>query len=148
MRRARGRLVAVLVVAGVGAAGCGGSSPDQPSPPAVKVTPVAGTQLKKLVLSQEAAERLGITIGRARLGPASHGKRLVVVPFDAIIYDPNGSASVFTNPARLTYIRHPVKVDRVAGEQALIAPGVVAPGAAVVTEGASELLGAETGVEE
>jgi len=143
MRRAGRWLMAALVVAGLGVSGCG-SSHEGPSAPAFRVTPVPGTSLKRLALSPEAVMRIGVQTAPAIAGPAGRG---AVVPYEAVVYAPDGVPSVFTNPSPRVYIRHTIEIDRITGNAVSVKLGVT-PGTAVVTVGAVELLGAETGVEE
>lgn len=68
-----------------------------------------------------------------------------VIPYSALIYDVKGDAWAYTNPEPLTYVRAPVTIDYIDGEWAYLSEGP-AEGTAVVTLGAAELYGAETGV--
>jgi hypothetical protein len=74
-----------------------------------------------------------------------NGTTKPVVPYAAVLYDEHGKAWVFTNPAPLTFVREPIIVDYFDGDVAVLAK---APprGTKIVTVGASELFGAETGV--
>ena len=97
---------------------------------------IEGSDLKLVMLTEKAAERIGIeTI------PAS-GR---VVPYAAVIYDVNGQAWVYTNPEPFMFLRVPVVIDRVEGDQVFLLQelGTDAP---VVTVGVAEIYGAETGV--
>ena len=66
--------------------------------------------------------------------------------FAALLYDADGRSWAYTNPTPLTFVREPVTVDRVDGDRAYLRSGP-APGTAVVTVGAAELLGVEYGVD-
>ena len=61
---------------------------------------------------------------RAQSGPGSRRRRCggeggrKVVPYAALIYDPEGKTFVYTSPKRLTYLRAPVKVDTDRGPTA------------------------------
>lgn len=72
------------------------------------------------------------------------GPRLIV-PFSALIYDIYGDTWVYTNPEPLHFLRVPVVVDYVDGEQVVLLDGPD-PGTSVVTIGVAELHGADTGV--
>ncbi|UCD97986.1 MAG: efflux RND transporter periplasmic adaptor subunit [Chloroflexota bacterium] len=72
------------------------------------------------------------------------GPRLVV-PFSSLIYDINGGTWVYINPESLQYLRVPVTVDYVKGDQVVLTEGP-SVGTAVVTVGVAELHGADTGV--
>jgi hypothetical protein len=59
-----------------------------------------------------------------------------------VLYDAQGTAWTYTNPAPLTYVRHQIEVDSIANDMAVIADDLP-PDTTVVTVGASELFGAE-----
>ena len=112
-----------------------------------KVEPIEGTDLSRVILTEKAAERLGIEtapIGDAEVvREGSSGNR--VIPYGAVLYETNGDAFVYTNPEPLTFVRAPISVDYIEGELAVLLDGPPS-GTAVVTVGAAELLGAEFGV--
>jgi len=97
---------------------------------------IQGTELNRLVLTEKAAERLDIQVAEA-------GDN--VVPYAAVLYETNGDTFVYTNPEPLTYVRAPIVVDYIEGDQAYLVDGPPA-GTAVVTVGAAELVGIEFGV--
>jgi hypothetical protein len=68
-----------------------------------------------------------------------------IVPYDAVLYDLNGKAWVFTSPEPLVYVRAPITVDYIEDDLAVLSEGPPA-GTEVVTAGASELFGAESGI--
>jgi hypothetical protein len=89
----------------------------------------------------------GLTPGqrvRVELSLASGEMKRKVVPHAAVIYDAQGKTWVYTNPAPLVFVRHPISVDFVDGDLAVLADGPPL-GAAVVAVGAAELLGTEYG---
>jgi len=67
------------------------------------------------------------------------------IPYAAVIYDTEGNTFVYTNPAPLTFVRAPIMIDRIEGDQAVLSEAIDS-GTSVVTLGVSELYGAETGV--
>jgi hypothetical protein len=73
--------------------------------------------------------------------PGSGGPQKVV-PYSAVIYDFKGSAWTYTNPAPLTYVRHPIDIEYIQGDLAVLKDGP-ATGTSVVTVGAAELMGVE-----
>jgi hypothetical protein len=93
--------------------------------------------LKKVTLTQEGADRTGLKTEKVR---ESGGDK--VVPYAALIYDPEGKTYVYTAPKPLTYLREEVKVDRIAGNRVLVSKGPSA-GTEVVTVGAAEVYGTE-----
>jgi hypothetical protein len=146
------RLVAVTaILAGLAVAGCGkasefdneAASDEGPS----KVEPVKGSDVPRVVLTPQAARRIGIRTSVVRTA-ASHGHgKAEVVPYAAIIYDAQGNAFAYTTTRRLTFVRTPIRVQRAVGPFAVLSKGPP-PGTSVVTVGAQELLGVEYGVEE
>jgi len=141
------KFLAVLMVAGIGFAGCGGvpggGSEDPPKETAAKVQPIKGTDLTRILLSRQATRVLGIRTAAVRRIAASR----LTVPYAAVLYGPEGETFTYTNPAPGVYVQRPIAVDRVQGAFAVLKQGPPA-GTAVVTVGASELLGARDGVEE
>jgi hypothetical protein len=125
----------------------GESSPAAPAPepePA-KVEKVEGTGLTRVVLSKAAAARVGIQTASIASLPG-HPRRSVI-PYAAVLYDPEGRTFAYTSTGPLTYVRRPIAVHSIAGDLAVLSSGPPA-GTGVVTVGAAELLGAEYGVEE
>jgi hypothetical protein len=125
----------------------GESSPAAPAPEGrpAKVEKIAGSNFSRIVLSKAAATRLGIETAAIAPQPGHPGRR--VIPYAAVLYDPEGNTFAYTSPRALTYVRRPIGVRTIAGEDAILDAGPP-PGTAVVTVGAAELLGAEYGVEE
>ena len=139
MARDRRRLLAgLLAVAAIGLSGCVSTQADTAAgtdEPA-KVEPVPGTSLHKLVLTPEAVGRVGI-----KTDPVTTKG----IPLAAVVYDKDGSTWAYTNPDQNTYVRQAVTLGAVDGDVAALQKGP-APGTAVVTVGAAELLGTEFGV--
>lgn len=138
------RVLVVLVVTGLVAIACGPTSTDIPTKvEAVVVEKIEGSDLERLTLSAKAAERLGVQT--APVTASSIGAGLTAVPYSAVVYDKNGVTWTYTNPQGLAFVRHEVTVDYIAGDVAILASGPVV-GTLVVTTGAAELWGVETGV--
>jgi len=103
--------------------------------------------ITRVTLTEKAAERAGIETalvadaGAVREG--SSGTR--TVPYGAVLYDAKGNVFVYTNPEGLTYVRAAITVDYVEGDLAFLSDGPPS-GTKVVTVGAAELYGAETGI--
>jgi multidrug efflux pump subunit AcrA (membrane-fusion protein) len=103
-----------------------------------KLEAVKGNEDIKLVtFTEEGAERTGVETGKVR---RESGR--TVVPYAALIYDPEGKTFVYTSPKRLTYLRAPVKVSRIAGQKVFVSDGPPA-GTDVVTVGTAEVYGTE-----
>jgi hypothetical protein len=147
----RSRIVIVAIAAGLAVSGCGkasefnneAASDAGPS----KLVPVKGSSLPEVVLSAQAARRIGIETGQVRTAATRALRHPAVIPYAAIVYDAEGHAFAYTNPRPLTFVRAPVRVVRSVGPVAVVTGGP-RPGTRVVTVGAQELLGVEYGVEE
>jgi hypothetical protein len=75
--------------------------------------------------------------------PLAGGRGLrKVVPYSSLIYGAHGETWVYTSPEPLTYVRHPVSVDYVEDDLAVLSDGPDA-GTEVVSVGAAELFGTE-----
>ena len=137
------RLTSVLVLAAIAAglalAGCGGQSEDDATQSPAQVEQVKGTKLNRITLTPEAAERLDIQTTAAR----RKGTR-TVIPYAAVLYDPDGKTWTYTSPKRLVFVRKDISVDRIDGQSAVLSAGPAA-GTSVVTVGADELWGVEYG---
>jgi hypothetical protein len=133
-------MLGVLVVVSMTIAACGSPASKPAAEAAVTVDKIEGSDLKKLTLSEHAAQRLGLTTAEVTAsGPET------TVPYSAILYDKSGATWAYTNPEGLVFLRAEVTVDRVAHGVAYLGEGPE-PGTKVVTVGAAELWGVETGV--
>jgi len=102
-----------------------------------KVAEVAGSDSKVVTFTQEGAARTGLQTRKVqRRGPH------LAVPYEAVIYDGEGTSYVYVSPEPLTYQRAKIAVARVTGPQALLTAGPK-PGTDVVTVGATEVYGTE-----
>ena len=98
------------------------------------------TGLGRLTLTEKAAERIGIeTVTVEEVDGRS------VVSSDAVIVDASGNRYVYANPERLLFTREPISVENENDGLAWLTDGPPA-GTRVVTIGAAELHGAETGI--
>ncbi|MEP6954981.1 MAG: hypothetical protein ABI950_13060 [Solirubrobacteraceae bacterium] len=143
-------IVGVLVVAGLAALALSvrsdtskqGEVSVSESAPA-RVDPIKGTDLSRVTLSAQAARRLGI-----RTAPVQrHGRQRKVIPYSAVLYDPEGRTFTYTSPAPLVFVRHPIVVYDIDGQRAFLSSGPPL-GTAVATVGSQELFGTEYAVEE
>ena len=73
---------------------------------------------------------------------ADSGALRKVVPHSAVIYGAHGESWVYTSPEALTYVRHPIVIDYIEDELAVLSDGPPA-GTNVVTVGVAELFGTE-----
>jgi multidrug efflux pump subunit AcrA (membrane-fusion protein) len=134
---------AILVIAaGLAMTACGydAATPEKTAPAVLDTVP--GSDISRITLTERAAARLDIqtgTVATAGRGAALH------VPFAAVVYHADGSTWVYTNPEGLIFVRAPIEIVRIEGDTALLTDGPE-PGTRVVTNGASELLGFESGI--
>jgi hypothetical protein len=100
--------------------------------------PVKGNDdLQRVTFTAEGAKRVDLQTAAVRRSGAQK-----VVPYAALIYDPEGKTYVYTSPKPLEYLRAEVKVDRIEGDRVLVSRGPPA-GTRVVTVGAAEVYGTE-----
>lgn len=104
------------------------------------VEEIPGSELSRITLSAKAVERLGIDTAAV----VEDGAQLTL-PYAAVLYDSEGRTWAYATPAENVFVRHEIVVDRVEGDVAFVADGPPA-GTEVVTTGAAELFGTETGV--
>jgi hypothetical protein len=140
----RNRLLYVVVALALPLAACGQGQTEAAHDPPAAVTEIEGTELSRITLVASAAERLGIETATAEEA-RGQGRARIAVPYSAILYAPDGRTWVYTNPEELVYQRAEVVVDSIDGDQAILSEGL-AEGDTVVTIGAAELFGTETGV--
>jgi ABC-type oligopeptide transport system substrate-binding subunit len=96
--------------------------------------PVKGNDdIQRVTFTAEGARRVDLQTAPVRRN---------VVPYAALIYDPEGKTYVYTSPKPLEYLREEVKVDRIEGDRVLVSRGPPA-GTEVVTVGAAEVYGTE-----
>ena len=142
-------MIAVLIIAAaLTLAACGaeatqtaeGSSSDPPA----KVERIAGTDFSRVILTTQAAQRLGIQTAPVQDAQVQ-GKLRKVVPYAAVFYDLNGKTWVYTNPDPLTFVRASISVDSIVSDVAVLSEGPPS-GTKVVIVGATELYGTEFGV--
>lgn len=145
MEHVRRWLVVILVLTALPLAACQRGSEeaeeseggDEPA----RVEPLEGSDTSRVILTAKAAERLGIQTVQVR---AAEG--VTVIPYSAVVYDPDGKTWTYANPEPLTFLREPITVDRIEGDEVFLLEGP-SPGTPVVTIGAVELYGAELGIE-
>jgi hypothetical protein len=150
-----------LALALLGCSSLAAQSDEPPESPVV-IGKADRDGVKIVRLTRQASDRLGIETIQVRNAPASTpsgGKRPVagstgaagqptIVPYSAVLYDPEGVTWVYTVPRPLTYVREKVVVVTVGGAggtETFLSAGPPA-GTTVVTTGVVELYGAELGV--
>ena len=127
--------IAFLIVAALLSA-CGPTTETVEKISPSKLEPIEGTDLSKVILTEKAAERIGVEIVSASGA---------TVPYAAVIYDTEGNTWVYTNPEPLTFVRAPIVIDRIEGDTAYLTEALDS-NINVVTVGVAEIYGTETGV--
>jgi hypothetical protein len=134
--------LAALAVLGLALGGCAKvKTEEQGAEKAAKVEKVGDTN--KVILVEQAVKRLGIETAPVGELDAHHE----TVPYSAVIYDAEGRSWVFTTSGERAYVKAPIAIDRIDGDQVLLTAGPP-PGSQVVTQGAEELFGVEDGIGE
>ncbi|MFC3895321.1 hypothetical protein ACFOWZ_27905 [Lentzea rhizosphaerae] len=141
----RSRLIATVLLV-LGAAGCSVATSATDSGgkerPAVVET-IAGKSVKSVKLTEMAEKRVGVeTTKVAKSGTGT------VVPYQCVVYTPDGNTWVYTVTGPRQYVREQVTVANVggnAGSEAFLSSGP-AEGTTIVKTGVIELYGAELGV--
>jgi len=137
------RWTSAVLLSAVSLVACGssGDEPDANGPAAVE--PIAGSDLAKVTLTDEAAKRIDL-----QTAPVSQGSGTTTeIPYAALLYDPDGKTWTFVQSGELTFERAAISVDHIEGDTAYLLEGP-AVGTEVVTVGATQLYGAEQGVGE
>ena len=135
------RMTAALFI-GLALASCASESSDSESSgdPAATLEEVKapdGTELHKVTLTAPAIRRLGVTFAPV----AARGGDLVV-PYGAVVYDPEGGTWVYTQPGPRSFLRERVTVREIVGNEAFLSAGPE-PGTEVVSRATPMLYGAE-----
>lgn len=142
MRHRERWIIAAFLVAGLPLSACAASSPEETGDPPAKVQLIEGSDQARVILSEDAARRLGIETTEVQASSSAPGAGTLIIPYAAVLYDPAGDTWTYTNPEPLVFIRQPVQISDIREGQAYLGSGPPA-GTQVVTVGASELLGIE-----
>jgi hypothetical protein len=105
-----------------------------------KVEPIKGSELSRVILTEDAARRIGLDTTPV----TSRGER-TVVPESAVWVDVNGDEWVYTNPETLVFVRAQVVVERYDAGSAFLSDGP-SPGTEVASIGVPQLIGSEFGI--
>ena len=133
----------LLIIAGVSLSACSEAASEYEEPETAghnepaKLEPIKGTDVKRVKFSAEGEKRVGLQTAQVR----GDGQRKVI-PYAALIYDPEGNTFTYTSPEPLVYVREKVKVDYVDGDRVMLSEGP-SLGTEIVTVGAAEVYGTE-----
>jgi hypothetical protein len=139
--KGRGWIVVGLLVAPLLLAACGGTGAEEAGQPPAVAKQIKGTGITQVTLTADAAKRLGVQTVMVR---SDGGTSRTVIPYDAVLYDPNGETWTYTSPKPLVFQRADISVARIDGNSAILAKGP-SIGTPVVTAGATEIWGVEYG---
>ena len=123
------------------AAGCSSASSSTSQPPTAHLEQT--THGVSVVLTPLGAQRIAL-----RTAPATAVNGEIAVPYGALVYEPDGNPAVYVATGTLTYTRYLVPVATITGNTVYVKAGSLPANAAVVTQGAEELLGVQNGVGE
>lgn len=140
----RSRLIATVLLV-LSAAGCSvatSATENKKESPAV-VEAIAGKSVKSVTLTDMAQKRVGVETTTIATGAGG-----TVVPYQCVLYTPDGNTWVYTVTGERQYVREQVTVANVGGAEgteAFLSSGPAA-GTTIVKTGVIELYGAELGV--
>lgn len=152
MRSVSRWVTALLLLGGLAVAGCSRSpaatqaAAEEPA----RLVAVAGTDAKKMVLTEQAVTRLGLRtalVGQRTVSTAGRAVSRTTVPYSALVYDTRGRTWVYEMVEPQAYLRKKIDVETVDGETVIMTRGP-AVGSPVVTVGAAMLYSAELGTGE
>ena len=140
-------IIAVLVITSLHFGGCQSQDGTHHTIHPAKVEQIEGSDLCRVILTEKAMERIGLEISAVRQELVKHSKTRMrdVVPYSAIIYDPQGQTWVYTNPQPRTFIRHKISVDFIMDDMVILVDGPPV-GTPIASVGVAELYGTEFGI--
>jgi hypothetical protein len=137
-------IAALLVTVGLTVAGCGGSAQGAAGEALAEVATVTSPSdggPAVVTLAEAAEKRLDIQTTAVTTGPDG-----LTVPYSAVVYEPDGSTWVYTQTEALTYQRAAITIGAIHGDEVTLDDGPPV-GTQVVSQGAAELVGVETGID-
>jgi multidrug efflux pump subunit AcrA (membrane-fusion protein) len=124
------------------------TTPFVPAPAAEKtgtaparVEATTDAKIKKITLTPKAAERLGILMDEVRADPSGR----LIVPYASVLYDLSGKAWVYISAEPLTFVRGPVEIDTIKGDNVYLTDGPPV-GTKVLAAGVPQIFGTEVKV--
>lgn len=106
-----------------------------------RVEATTDAKIKKITLMPKAAERLGVLIDEVRADPSGR----LIVPYASILYDLSGKAWVYISAEPLTFVRGPVEIDTIKGDNVYLSDGPPV-GTKVLAAGVQQVFGTEVKV--
>jgi len=106
----------------------------------VTLQEIPGSKIPQVTLTAQAVERIAL---RTEKVEEKMGKK--VVPYSSIIYDPQGGVWVYTMTGEGVFVRKPIEVDDIVGDDVFLVAGP-SLGTSVATDGVAEIYGSEFGL--
>jgi hypothetical protein len=106
-----------------------------------RVEATTDAKIKKITLTPKAAERLGILIDEVRADPSGR----LIVPYASVLYDLSGKAWVYISAEPLTFVRGPVEIDTIKGDNVYLTDGPPV-GTKLLVAGVPQVFGTEVKV--
>jgi hypothetical protein len=106
-----------LIIAALPLTACAQKSAAASNPKPAVVEPIEGSEFKRVVVTEKAAQRLDIQTAQVSQEQVN-GTRRLAVPYAAVIYGLHGETWVYTNPESLAFVRAPITVDTIDGDTA------------------------------
>ena len=132
--------VAVLIIACLLIWACKGNGDEHEFEHPSDVEEIEGSDLSSVTLTEKAIERIGLQT--ATVIEMRHSPIRKVVPYSAIIYDPQGQTWVYISPKPRTFVRYKIDVDYIEGNNVILNEGPPV-GTVIATVGVAELYGTE-----
>jgi hypothetical protein len=140
MHRSSRSTALLIIIAAAALAGCGTTVVVVGPPPPAHVT-AGHNGAVSVALTPLGAQQVGI---QTAVAASASGGGQAVVPYSALLYQPDGDSVIYMVTGPLTYTLAPVAVVSIQGNQVYLTG--LAPGTSVVTVGGEELLGVQDGV--
>lgn len=143
MQNSPTRVLGAIAVLGSLALACSQAPPASHGEAPAHVEHIDGTDLSRVTLTERAMERTGVETAEVfeRVMPRSNSVRKVVA-YSALLYDPEGGTWVYTSDEPRSFVRHPVEVDYIEGDVAVLSSGPDV-GTVVASVGVAEIYGTE-----
>jgi multidrug efflux pump subunit AcrA (membrane-fusion protein) len=106
-----------------------------------RVEATTDAKIKKITLTPKAAERLGILIDEVRADPSGR----LIIPYSSVLYDLSGKTWVYISADPLTFVRGPVEIDTIKGDNVYLSDGPPV-GTKVLAAGVPQIFGTEVKV--
>ena len=137
-------MIVVLIIAGLQMSACDRKASTYKFIEPAHVEHIEGAKLSKVTLTEKAIERIDL-----KMAPIEErqflGTPQKVVPYSALLYDKYGKTWLYKSIEPRTFVRHPIKVDYIEGNLAVLLDGPPTD-TQVVTVAVAELFGAEIGI--